>query len=81
MSSKRNGVIKFNDGKKGISLNKIVVLCFSVEKITMDNALCKTQIENVGVQGARAFLSKLHLTKQNVSHERFRYIFNVNKHI
>ena len=43
--------------------------CFSVTTITMDNAKRKTQIENIHVQVARAFLSKLSLAIQNNSHE------------
>ena len=46
----------------------------------MDNALRKTQIENIDVQVARAFLSKLHLTKQNVCTSDSD-IFYVNKQI
>ena len=59
---KSNGVIKFNDLKMGFYLNKIIVFGFSVTTITMDNALRKTQIENIDVLVARAFLSILQLT-------------------
>ena len=37
----------------------------------MDNAYRKTQIENIDVQVARAFLSKLSMTKQNDPSEWF----------
>ena len=69
MTSKRaylqnsNSVTKFNDRKKGFYLNKIIVFgVLSVTTITMNNALCKTQIETIDVQVAPAFLSKSSLT-------------------
>ena len=43
----------------GFYLNKSIVFgCFSVTTISMDNSQRKTQIENIVVQVARAFLSK-----------------------
>ena len=68
--SKSNSITNFKDQNEEFYLNKTIVLgVFSVTTITMDNSLGKTQIENIDVQVARAFLSKLLLTLQHDSHE------------
>ena len=68
MTSKRaylqNVTVLLNStNAKGVYLNKIIVCSvFFCHNDHMENALRKTQIENIDVQFARAFLSKLPLT-------------------
>ena len=60
ISSKSNGVTKFNDRKKGFYLNKIIifgVLLSQGSPWIMPSTKHKL-IENIDVQDARAFLSK-----------------------
>ena len=59
ISTKSNGVTKFNDQKNVFYLNKIIIFgVFLSQRSPWMMPSTKTQIENIDVQVARAFLSK-----------------------
>ena len=59
ISTKSTGVTKFNDRKNVFYLNKIIIFgVFLSQRSPWMMPSTKTQIENIDVQVARAFLSK-----------------------